>query len=114
MISKTIRDKVIKRDGYCLHCGEDEAISINHRKNRGMGGSKNLDRLDNLVVVCSWLNERMEGSAYFREYGVEMGWKLLQFQDFSEPVFDACTGVWYVLDLNGGREEVPAPEEALF
>lgn len=87
------------RDRYCLHCGETEALSPNHRANRGMGGSKALDVPSNIVLICSWLNERIEGSAYLREMAIENGWKVSKWGTPKKvPVFDACTGIWYYLN----------------
>jgi hypothetical protein len=98
--------RLVARDGYCLHCGEDEALSPNHRANRGMGGSKSpaINAPSNLVLICSWLNERIEGRDYFREMAIEKGWKVSKWTDPKRiPVFDECTGVWYYLNDDWSR-----------
>lgn len=99
--------KFLARDQYCLHCGETEAVSPNHRINRGMGGSKLRDTPSNIVIICSWLNERIEGSAFFRDMALDYGWKLESWEDtLNEPVFDACQGKWFMLDDDYGRRAV--------
>ena len=109
-ISKAMRDKVLKRDnGYCYHCGEDETISVNHRMNRGMGGRKSLDRLDNLMVLCSQMNLRIEADSFAATNAITLGWKLPQWADFSTPIYDACTGLWWLLKVDGSRVETDEP-----
>lgn len=109
-ISKAIREKVIKRDnGACWHCGETEAISIQHRKNRGMGGSSKLDRLDNLIVLCSAMNLAIESDADAAELALRNGWKLASWDDFSTPVFDIQTELHYLLDDKGGKGVTEPP-----
>lgn len=100
--------RLVARDGYCLHCGEDEAIAPNHRINRGMGGKNSrADRPSNLVIICSLLNGRIEENAFYRELAIENGWKLESWQDpATQPVFDACTGDWYLLNDEYGRTVV--------
>jgi hypothetical protein len=96
--------KLVARDTYCLHCGEQEAISPNHRANRGMGGSKLRDKPSNLVVLCSELNNLIESDSWHRGQALKYGWKLASW-DSPEvmPVFDGVAGVWYLLDNNYGR-----------
>jgi hypothetical protein len=104
--------KLFERDGYCLHCGETEAISPQHRVNRGMGGSKLRDNSSNLMILCSELNFLMESNSYYREMSIEFGWKLESWQDPKEvPVFDGMSGVWYFLDDNFGRKLSPDPKQ---
>jgi hypothetical protein len=82
--------KLVARDTYCLHCGEQEAISPNHRSN--------------LVVLCSELNNLIESDSWHRGQALKYGWKLASW-DSPEvmPVFDGVAGVWYLLDNNYGR-----------
>lgn len=102
----------MNRDGYCLHCGETEAISPNHRINRGMGGSKSLDKTSNLVVLCSRLNGLIESDAFYRDMALRHGWKLERWQTPEEtPVFDECTGIWYLLNNTYDRIVVEQEKE---
>lgn len=60
-MNKKIRELVWERDaGRCWHCGREDELVIHHRQNRGMGGSKLLDRPSNLVLLCSEYNILIE------------------------------------------------------
>jgi len=91
-------EKLLKRDSYCLHCGETEALSPNHRANRGMGGSKLRDTPSNLVLLCSSLNSLIESDTKHAEMALSLGWKVSTFDDWRiKPVKDTLTGKWYLL-----------------
>ena len=96
--------RLMARDGYCLHCGETEAVSPNHRINRGMGGSKLLDKPSNLIILCSAMNNAIESDSRLRTLAMDYGWKLASWDTSEErPVYDAMSGVWYLLDNEFGR-----------
>ena len=96
--------KLMDRDGGCLHCGETEAVAPNHRINRGMGGSRRLDKPSNLVVLCSVVNGLIESQAQWQALAREWGWKLQRWQKPEEqPVFDSMAGRWYYLDNSWGK-----------
>lgn len=91
--------KYLDRDGGCIHCGEQEAVAPHHRRNRGMGGSKNLDRASNIIVLCSVLNGLLESDPNWAERAVELGWKLRPGSVPEEtPVFYPCRAQWLTLD----------------
>lgn len=97
--------KFLDRDGACPHCGDVETAVPNHRINRGMGGSKVLDRPSNIVVICSLLNGLIESDDRWFWLAKEYGWKLSSWQVPEEtPVY--WNGVWYLLDNDFGRREV--------
>lgn len=105
--------RLLERDGgQCLHCGTVTALSPNHRRNRGMGGSKDPATLSpaNLVVLCSLENGLIESDATHRAIALRFGWKLEQWQTVDVPVYDANFGAWFVLDDSFGRVKVAAPE----
>lgn len=90
--------KLMARDRACLHCGEVEAVSPNHRINRGMGGSKLLDKPSNLIVLCSRMNFAIEADASQSELAKRYGWKLERWQTpEEEPVFNLMTREWLLL-----------------
>lgn len=96
--------RLLARDRYCLECGETEAISPNHRANRGMGGSKLRNRPSNLVVLCSLFNGAIEADPHAREMAIANGWKLNSWDDpLTIPVLDRITGESFLLDDNYGR-----------
>lgn len=105
--------RLVERDGHCLHCGTTEALSPNHRANRGMGGSKVRDVPSNLVVLCSWMNGQIEADARLAAVAHAYGWKLSTWQDFrSYPVFDTLSGEWRLLDDHYGYKVVAQKEKA--
>lgn len=96
--------KYLERDGGCLHCGETEAVSPNHRANRGMGGSKKRDVPSNIVVLCSEMNTAIESNAATAEMAKVWGWKIETWQNpLTELVYDMPKGEWVLLDDKFGR-----------
>lgn len=112
-ISARMRKVLQARDPYCYHCGYDMQLVVHHRKNRGMGGSKNLDHYTNLLLVCEDYNIDMESKSVLAQDARDHGHKLNSWQDFSDPVFDRCTGLWYQLQ-DDGTKTIVDPPEAMF
>lgn len=103
MIGKKLTKAVLERDkSRCWHCGSTEVI-LHHRKNRGAGGSKLLDRPDNLITVCAVYNGLMESDSKIAEQARQFGHKLRSWQDFDSPVFDRPSATWYVLGERGEK-----------
>ena len=103
--------RLVDRDSYCLHCGETEAVSPNHRANRGMGGSKLRDVPSNLVLLCSILNGQIEADDRWAAMAESYGWKVSTHADWRTiPVFDTLSGFWYLLDDDYGRKVVSTKE----
>lgn len=114
-MNKHIRQKVYTRDlERCVHCGTTEDLAIHHRKNRGMGGSKQLERYDNYLLICNTYNVAMESDASVREQAILNGHKLNSWDDFSLPALDIPLGVWFNLDVSGNRHETKEIERGLF
>lgn len=100
-------EKLLKRDSYCLHCGETEAVSPNHRANRGMGGSKERDVPSNIVLLCSAMNSAIESNSKSAEMALSYGWKVSKFENWRiKPVFDSMTGQWFILRDDWSRQLV--------
>lgn len=110
-VTKKEFDKFLARDKHCYHCGlEDETLVPQHRRNRGMGGSKRLNNASNIVVVCSQSNGLFESHSGAAMAAERYGWKLRAGQEsLTTPVFDAYDGVWYLLDDNFERIEIYEP-----
>ena len=105
--------RLIDRDGRCLHCGETEAIAPNHRVNRGMGGSKLRDQPSNYVLICSVLNGLIESDSKAAEMAKRYGWKLSSWENPAEiPVYDALSATWFLLDDDFRRIVVPQGRKA--
>lgn len=94
---------VVARDPSCYHCGATDGLQPHHRKNRRAGGSKLLDRPDNLMMVCGIYNGLMESDPDVAAKAREFGHKLRSWDGFEMPVFDQVNQIWWALDENGGR-----------
>jgi hypothetical protein len=101
--------KLRQRDLYCWHCGTTEDLVPHHRANRGMGGSKSLDTLQNVILVDADFNSRMESDAAVATWARDLGLKLSKFANPAEPVFDNYAKLWFTLDLQGNKTEVEPP-----
>jgi len=91
--------KLVKaRDSYCWECGATEGLVLHHIVNRGQGGSKLLDRADNLIRVCSLYNSAMESDPEIAQTARELGHKQSRFGKQRQPVFDKVLGIWFTLN----------------
>lgn len=115
-VSSRTRERVFERDGYmCVDCGTMSMLTIQHRVNRGMGGSKNLDRMSNLITMCVTHNGLLESEAEYAERGRKYGWKVHRNRTVAPedvPVFYRALRTWVYLGDDGSRLTVDAPHEA--
>lgn len=92
-----------------LHCpcgcvGREDTFVPQHRVNRGMGGSRALDRPANVIVMCSYINGMIEADAVTADIAREYGWKLSRWErPETEPFYDLATRQWYLIDNNYNR-----------
>jgi hypothetical protein len=70
-----------------------------------MGGSKLLDTLDNLMLVCGLYNGAMESDLLVARDARGWGRKLAAWEDTSRPVFDSVGHRWWILLPDGSRVE---------
>lgn len=71
------RKRLLARDQeQCWHCGTTENLTVQHRVNRGMGGSKKRDNPANLILLCWFVNFEMEASSRAAESARLAGWKV--------------------------------------
>lgn len=118
-MKESIRKRIFKRDhGICWHCGTDENVTIHHRTNRGMGGSKNLDMPSNLVVMCSEFNFLMEADLAAFRLAKKRGWKVSKYQRAAEVEIQNHEGRTFLLDdmfrrweKIGNREDGGSPTQ---
>lgn len=89
--------KFLDRDGWaCVHCGNTgDDLVPQHRVNRGMGGSKELNKPSNIIVICSLFNGLIEADVKAAELAKRMGWKLSSWQS------PESTPVWYTPSRHG-------------
>ena len=99
--------KLLARDIWCQHCGrQDDTLTVQHRKNRKMGGSKLLDNPSNLVLICSEFNGLMESNSGQAEFARKMGLKLSSWENPAEvPIFYG--GEYWLLDDNWNKILLP-------
>jgi hypothetical protein len=101
--------KLRGRDSWCWHCGVESDLVPHHRANRGMGSSKVLDTLQNVILVCSQYNGLMESDASVANQARDLGHKLSKFASPTAPVFDNWGKRWYFLDEKGNKHETEPP-----
>jgi hypothetical protein len=101
--------KLRERDLYCWHCAAESNLVPHHRANRGMGSSKVLDTLQNVILVCSRYNGDMESDANVANQARDLGHKLSKFASPSAPVFDNFLKKWFYLDEKGNKHESEPP-----
>lgn len=101
-------DRYLERDGHkCLHCGTTEGLVPQHRRNRGMGGSRLRNIPSNIIVLCSGYNGLIEQDDRAASQAVAYGWKVVGMDAPSMvPVYDRGAQGWYLLDDNYGREAI--------
>ena len=68
-----------------------------------MGGSKLLDGLDNLMLVCAFWNGEMESTSADAASARGWGHKIPMWQTSDMPVFDLVKHRWYTLLENGTK-----------
>jgi len=98
-LNAKIREALVKRDGgICWHCGTDE-VTVQHRANRGMGGSKTMDNPANLILLCWFVNFEMEASDKAARAAENYGWKISRYADpLTVAVYHAPSSSWILLD----------------
>ena len=56
----------------CEYCGERELVDVHHCIFKGMGGSKNLDYIENLAGLCRECHDACHDSSTFNTRVKEM------------------------------------------
>lgn len=106
------RQAVLLRDGWVcgMGCGA-RATQVNHRGNRGAGGSRTSNRLANACAICADCNFRLEYDAVAARKGRELGVKISRYDDpESTPFYSPFFGMWAHLHDDGMTFDV-TPEE---
>lgn len=108
-ISKKNWQLLLDRDLHrCMHCGiEGETLVIQHRSNRGHGGSNSAERASNYVVLCSYFNGLIESDAKAAGIAKRFGYKISRYDNTREmPVYDTVTGQWWLLNDDFTKERL--------
>jgi hypothetical protein len=97
------RKALFERDSHrCWHCGSEE-VTVQHRANRGMGGSKEMDNAANLILLCWFVNFEMEASDKKAREAEKYGWKISRYADpTSIPVWHYPSQSWILLNDDWG------------
>ena len=111
-----VRRKVFDRDGGCVVAGTAIALvypcmgewTIQHRVNRQMGGSAEVDSMEFLVTMCARHNQLDTSHAEFRDICLHNGWSVprwvLNTKLVNEVPVKYADG-WYTLN-QGHRQKV--------
>jgi len=96
----------LARDMHCpCGCvGREDTFVPQHRINRGMGGSKVLDRPANVLVMCSHANGLIESDAKSADLARAYCWKLSRWDSPEDtPFWDIATQTWNLIDNSYNR-----------
>lgn len=103
-VPEAVRQAVYVRDGHQCIVATPECfggLTLQHRVNRGMGGSDRLDTVENLLTMCAGHNTRLEADAPFAEVGRRLGWKLESWENPLEVAVFSAVGGWRLLTGDG-------------
>lgn len=101
-----VRDLVHRRDGgRCARCGSPDRLTVHHRVNRGMGGSRAgwINEAPNLLLVCEPCN------GFFEDHpavSYEAGWKVQSWRSPGDVAVRYADGRLYRLGADGRRTVV--------
>jgi hypothetical protein len=119
-VPKKIRDEVFFRDrDECVVSRSPwaavwpcaGALTLQHRRGRGMGGAKNAHDVWNLCVMCAVHNQLETSDAVFHQVCVDHGWSVPRWSGIpSAKVVPLWAGGcwWFLTDT--GRQEVSLVE----
>lgn len=108
----SVRGGTYQRDGdHCIACGREDALSYQHRKAVGMGGSKFRPEWSEGVTACLPCNERFEHD--LQDAALAFGWKVKRWvtDTWRVPVFDHAIGGWFLLsEISAKRSRITRAE----
>lgn len=102
------RFRTYERDlNRCASCASP-ALSFQHRRAVGQGGSKTLPTVQDALTLCPTCNNHCEHTLQTR--ALAYGWKVRRWvtNPGDVPVFYPHEFAWFVLTDTGTREQIPA------
>lgn len=87
---------MIRDGGICCMCSA-KADEINHRLNRGAGGRKSLNRLDNACALCRYHNRVIESDSVEGRNARDLGVKLREGDSYQTPLWSPFFQRWLIL-----------------
>lgn len=100
--SEKVRRGVKDRDeGRCVSCGSAWALTFQHRRAVGMGGSDVRPSYADGLAACGSCNGRFEGD--MQTLALLNGWKVRRWVEQPElvPYYHAHSDAWYALSPDG-------------
>lgn len=106
-------DRIADRDARrCMHCGDTQGLTTQHRAVRGLGGRRTADRPSNGIILCGLLNGAVESDPAVADWARRNGWKTSTHADTTKvPVLDGVTGEWWLLDDNWHKVRTDPPDD---
>lgn len=121
-VTTKVRRAVLDRDGEeCVvsrsawvavwPCGG--ALTMQHRRGRGMGGAKGLDEVWNLIPMCAVHNQLETSDSAFHAVCVQYGWSVPRWSGIvSSRFMPVWAGGWWLLGDVGRVRLDPVEAEA--
>jgi len=121
-VSPKKRREVFDRDGehcvvstsaWCAMWPCDGILTIQHRRGKGMGGSKKADEMWNLVPMCLGHNTLETANAEFHQVCVQHGWSVPRWSGIpSSKWIPVWNDGWWLLGDKGRFQMSPEEVEA--
>jgi hypothetical protein len=112
--TNAIRQGTYNRDHHrCVACGTHLALTYQHRRATGMGGSKIRPGYADGVTACYLCNTRFESD--LQSLALVKGWKVRRHNPLANhlvPVFYTFEQEWFLLNLDGTRTHLSDTEAA--
>lgn len=100
-----VKQQAHQRDGWrCVGCGTDRDLDCQHRANKGMGGSKQLDTIANALTLCRRCHEFAD--THKNGEGAARGWTVPAGTDPATWPIRCSDGHLYLHDDAGTRSRV--------
>lgn len=112
--SAKVRKVMLARDGgRCIVCGRQTDLEAQHRAAVGMGGSKAVPLIYELLTLCAEHNARAEGDLQRR--ALACGWKVRRWvaDQSLVPVYVVWARTWFRLTREGLRVPVGDADAAV-